>query len=120
MGGGEGGEGGNGAALAANTAAISANDASDFLVHSPTDPAQGVVVAEFDPAVFEGKSERICGCSKCLDIVHSVLINYCFNSIEMAIHSSSANHLLSAFIKLLPVVEDQVRLPRKRGPKKSF
>ncbi|KAK3743632.1 hypothetical protein RRG08_030755 [Elysia crispata] len=47
----------------ANTAAISANDASDFLVHSPTDPAQGVVVAEFDPAVFEGMEEGItAGC----------------------------------------------------------
>ncbi|KAK3771434.1 hypothetical protein RRG08_011369 [Elysia crispata] len=47
------GWGRNGAAVAANTAAVSANGASDFLVNSPTDTAQGVVVAEFDPAVFE-------------------------------------------------------------------
>ena len=46
----------NGAAVSTNGAAV----ASDFLVHSHTDPAQGVVVA--DPVVFEGKSERICGC----------------------------------------------------------
>ncbi|KAK3777956.1 hypothetical protein RRG08_018277 [Elysia crispata] len=43
------GWGRNGAAVSTNGAAV----ASDFLVHSPTDPAQGVVVA--DPVVFEGK-----------------------------------------------------------------
>ena len=53
------GWGRNGAAVSTNGAAVP----SDFQVHSPTDPAQGDVVA--DPAVFEGKSEQICGCSKC-------------------------------------------------------
>ena len=77
---------------------VCANGASDFLVHSPTDPAQGVVVAEFDPAVFEGKSEKIFDGSKCVAIIHSVPINYCVNSIGMGIHSSSANHL---FLHLL-------------------
>ncbi|KAK3777955.1 hypothetical protein RRG08_018276 [Elysia crispata] len=48
------GWGRNSAAVSINGAAV----ASDFLVHSPTDPAQGVVVA--DPAVFE-RSEKCCG-----------------------------------------------------------
>ena len=78
----------NGAAVAANTATVSANGASHFLANSPTDTAQGVVLAEFDPAVYEGKSEQTCDCSKCVDIVHSVRINYSFNSVGMGIHSS--------------------------------
>ena len=82
------GWGRNGAAVAANTAAVSANGPSDFLASSPSQTAQGVVLAEFDPAVFEGKSKQTCDCSKCGDIVHSVRINYSFNSIGMGIHSS--------------------------------
>ena len=63
------GWGRNSAAVSINGAAV----ASDFLVHSPTDPAQGVVVA--DPAVFEGKSERTCGCSKC-SILYKVMTSW--------------------------------------------
>ncbi|KAK3751446.1 hypothetical protein RRG08_051171 [Elysia crispata] len=63
------GWGRNGAAVAANTATVSANGASHFLANSPTDTAQGVVLAEFDPAVFEDMEEGIIAGSLASEII---------------------------------------------------